>query len=286
MKTNCMIFIACICLFAGELYAQDTVKLHYEEDIIPNGLEQSAEYINSRGHISDVSEAELLIYRNGLSNEKTVMLVVPGGAYKEIAIEYEGYKTAEWLNTNGIAAAVLKYRLPNGNPKVSEQDIAAAMTTLKKWAKKSNVERVGIIGFSAGGHLALMSVTLLHESLRPDFAVLVYPVVSACYDNAGTFRNLLGGTPEPDISERYSLEKHVDVATPPVMLVLTADDKAVDPGNSMLLCKALIEKSIPLQMLVFPEGNHGWWMRERYKYGDVTYNEVLKWIKGPVGSCR
>lgn len=262
--------------------APEPVRLQYDSETVKNGLESETEHINAKGHISCISEAGLLFYPVNGSDQ--VVMIIPGGAYKELAIDYEGIKTAKMLNEHGISAAILKYRMPNGNPEVAEQDIAAAMKTILTWAETNNRQKVTVMGFSAGGHLAAMSITLLSKDIRPDRAVLVYPVISMDFSNVDTNSNLLGCNPSEELCRKYSLENHVDADTPPVLLVLTADDKAVNPENSMRFCRQLINSSVPVQMMMFPEGNHGWWMRERYKYGDITYKEILKWIKGSAGN--
>ena len=157
------------------------VKLFPEGTLTKNGLEEQPESITDKGYYVGVSDPELEVYLPDPARATgQAMLVVPGGSYEKVCVTYEGYKTAEWLNEHGIAAIILKYRMPNGRPGIPLEDGEQAMRVIRRNAAQWNIDprNVGIIGFSAGGHFASTLITeYTSEETRPDFAVLVYPVV-------------------------------------------------------------------------------------------------------------
>lgn len=247
-----------------------------------NGTVPSEERIDSRGYIWDITDSELLVYlpeKDKATGE--AVLVVPGGSYAKNCITYEGYRTAKWLNNAGIAAFILKYRLPDGNPDVILEDGRAAIETIRKNAEKFGVnpDEIGVMGFSAGGHF---SATLLTQygsvSARPDFGILVYPVISSEYDNAATFANLLGDNAGA-AGHEWDADRNVHENMPPVMIVGCGDDKAVPPAQWKAFYEAAVAKDVKIQMHLYPEGGHGFWMRDRYRYGDETYPMIISWIK-------
>ena len=209
------------------------------------------------------------------------VLVVPGGSYAKNCITYEGYRTAKWLNESGIAAFILKYRLPDGNPDVILEDGRAAIETIRKNAEKFGVnpDEIGVMGFSAGGHF---SATLLTQygsvSARPDFGILVYPVISSEYDNAATFANLLGDNAGA-AGHEWDADRNVHENMPPVMIVMCEDDASVPVAQVKSFYEAAVAKDVKIQMHLYPEGGHGFWMRDRYRYGDETYPMIISWIK-------
>jgi acetyl esterase/lipase len=186
-----------------------------------------------------------------------------------------GVQLAKWFNTLGIAAFVLNYRLPT-SPDLQEralaplQDAQRALRLVRahsaKWGIKK--DKVGILGTSAGGHLAATlgthtaDVSAIGDSLnrlayRPDFMILVSPVISlGAYAHAGSRKNLLGPNPAATLVQQYSLETRVTAATPPAFLVHAANDKAVDPMNSLLFYQALLQHQVPASLHIFPQGGH------------------------------
>lgn len=178
---------------------------------------------------------------------------------------------------------ILKYRMPNGHPGIPLEDGEQAMRVIRRNAAQWNIDprSVGIIGFSAGGHFASTLITeYTSGETRPDFAVLVYPVVSMKYSSVRTRENLLGVRSEEEaLRKRHSTSGQVHEGVPETMLLLCSDDKAVVPDNSIAFCRALIRRGVKAEMHIYPEGGHGFWMRERYKYGDETYPAVIRWIE-------
>jgi acetyl esterase/lipase len=187
-------------------------------------------------------------------------VVCPGGGYIRHVMDREGWPIAEWLNVHGIAAILLQYRLPKGRPKVALLDAHQAIRTGRSNAAAWGIDpaRVGILGFSAGGHVASTAATHFDKDSRPDFAVLVYPVVTmGGKTHAGSKKELLGADPSPELVKEYSNELQVTDRTPPTFVTHAADDAPVPPENSRAFVAAMRENGVPVEYLEFPTGGHG-----------------------------
>lgn len=235
------------------------------------------------------------------------IVVVPGGAYQGWAVAHEGYTVAEWFRDHGFAAFVLRYRLPADSPAyrhpVPLLDAQRAIRLVRSRAKEWNVnpDKLGIIGFSAGGHLA--STTLTHfdggnplaadpvdrPASKPDFAVLVYAVISLHDDeitHKGSKANLLGPEPDPAVAKRLSSEYHVGPDTPPTLLVHAIDDAGVPVEHSRRMHAALGKAGIPTDLHEYPAGGHGFGYGINPYYGQVDHappgwlDRVHGWLKG------
>jgi acetyl esterase/lipase len=202
----------------------------------------------------------------------TAVVICPGGGYGGLVTGPEGHGIAKWLNAHGITGIVLEYRLPAGRAYVPLLDAQRAIRTVRASAKAWNInpKRVGVIGFSAGGHLASTAATHFDSgnpkaedpvgrlSCRPDFAILVYPVVTmGAKTHGGSKARLLGPDPKPELVELFSNEKQVSTNTPPVFLAHAKDDTAVPPDNSRDLYAALQKHHIPSEYLELASGGHG-----------------------------
>lgn len=213
----------------------------------------------------------ITIYRPVKPNGAAVV-ICPGGGYGMLVTGPEGQGIAQWLNKKGITAIVLEYRLPYGNSKVPLLDAQQAIRLVRSMAPDLKIDpgRIGIIGFSAGGHLASTAAThfdsgdqrsgdaIARMSSRPDFAILVYPVISMGPEtHSGSKRNLLGPDPSDDLVALFSNEKQVTGQTPPVFLAHAQDDDAVTAANSQLFYDALIAHQVPAHYLKLPSGGHG-----------------------------
>jgi acetyl esterase/lipase len=202
------------------------------------------------------------------------VVVCPGGGYGALAIDHEGHQVARLLTSRGIAAFILKYRLgPRYHHPAMLQDALQAIRYVRWNAEELRVrrDRVGIMGFSAGGHLASSAATLFdegnpasaapidHLGSRPDFAVLVYPVIAMGDDitHTGSMRNLLGETPPADLARQLSTEKQVGPNTPPTFLFHTNEDTDVVPENSVQFYLALRRAGVPAELHIFEKGAHG-----------------------------
>ena len=205
------------------------------------------------------------------------IVICPGGGYGALAMDHEGHQIGQWLNSFGVAGFIVKYRHRNsgagyGHP-VPLQDAQRAIRTVRSRASQWGVDpnRIGVLGFSAGGHLASSAATHFNESLyeardaidrvscRPDFAVLVYPVISFTepFTHVGSRNNLLGVDADKALVEKMSNEKQVTPQTPPTFLLHTWEDKAVPAENSIYFYLALRKANVPAEMHIFLKGQHG-----------------------------
>lgn len=253
--------------------------------------ERSKDPAHPNRALSDVSTSTLTVswpddYRVG--DRFPAVLICPGGGYARLAIDHEGHDVARWLNANGFIAAVLKYRLPDpanpAEPPLPAEDALAGMRMLRERATEWGIreDAVGIMGSSAGGHLASTVATRsaqnmpegkYNELTRPDFQILLYPVISLADGptlHAGSRRNLLGQTPEGRRIEEYSNDKQVTAKTPPAFIVHALDDRGVPIANSRLYVEALKKAGVPCELVELPTGGHGFGLGE--KGGDP-----LKW---------
>lgn len=222
----------------------------------------------------DADKPSLTIYLPSTIAAGTGIIVCPGGGYGGLAMDHEGDQVARWLNSIGIAAFVLKYRLgPRYRHPAPLQDAQRSIRYVRTHAKEFGIasDRIGILGFSAGGHLASTAAThfdagnsLASDEIdragsRPDFAVLAYPVISFAteYAHRGSRRNLLGDSPDPQLVESLSNEKQVTPQTPPTFLFHTNEDAGVPPENSILFYMALRKAGVPAEMHIFERGRHG-----------------------------
>ena len=220
------------------------------------------------------------------------VVICPGGGYGGLVIGPEGHGIAQWLNQHGIAGIVLEYRLPQGRPFVPLLDAQRAIRTVRSNAKPWNIDpgRIGIIGFSAGGHLASTAGThfdggdpqaadpIDRVSCRPDFAILIYPVITMGEKTHGGSRaNLLGRDPKPEMVDLFSNEKQVTDKTPPMFLAHAKDDTVVTPDNSRMMYEALKAHKVAAEYLELPSGGHG---LNGYKgpMWDAWQTKSLEWL--------
>ena len=238
------------------------------------------------------TNAFVSVYRPATPNG-TAVVVCPGGGYSKLVLELEGRNVARWLNRHGIIAVVLEYRLPNGNPSIPLLDAQRAIRLVRAKAEEWNgrTNRVGILGFSAGGHLAATAATRFVEGdpaasdtvdrvdSRPDFTLLIYPVISmGPLADAGSRQNLLWLNPSPEIADWFSNEKHVTDRTPPTFLVHARDDIVVPSANSQMFFAALQSHGVPTEYHELPAGGHG------LGYGGPLWEQwqslAIQWMAG------
>jgi acetyl esterase/lipase len=209
------------------------------------------------------------------------IVICPGGGYGGLVVGGEGHGIAQWLNAQGIAGIVLEYRLPAGHDQVPLLDAQKALTLTRAHAAEWKIDpkKVGIIGFSAGGHLASTSATHFTPENRPDFAILIYPVITMSVGtHGGSKKNLLGPTPTEELANLYSNEKQVTKDTPPTFLAHALDDKTVPIENSRLFHQACQAKGVPSKLLELPKGGHG---LNGYKgpSWDAWQQQSLVWLR-------
>jgi len=226
--------------------------------------EETLSESGSRGNIGDNARMDLYIPK--ACNGKMV-IVCPGGGYSIVSSFNEGSYAAKWLYDRGIAVCVLKYRMPNVHPTVPLDDFQNAIRYCRHHAAEWGVSLIGVMGASAGGHLAACASTMAAEDLtRPDFAILLYPRITLKRgESCGTKNNLLGKDSNwPDVEEHlkalsyWSPESHVTEKTPPTFIALSSDDSTVPATNPIPYYSRLIYCGVKTEMHVYPEGGHGW----------------------------
>jgi len=225
------------------------------------------------------------------------VLICPGGGYGVLAFDHEGNAIARWLNDNGIAGIILKYRLPSDQIMIDKsigplQDAQEAMRVIRRNAAewKINPKKIGVIGFSAGGHLASTISTHYAEkvydvkdniSARPDFSLLIYPVISldTTFTHRGTRNNLLGLKPDVKQVQRFSNELQINAETPPAFLVHSSDDKAVPAMNSIVYFRGLQKTNIPAELHIFQKGGHGYGLSPNGGTESSWPDLCIRWLK-------
>jgi acetyl esterase/lipase len=244
------------------------------------------------GKFSDASKARLTVHLPEKPNG-SAMVICPGGGYGGLVTKGEGHGIAAWLNAHGIAGIVLEYRLPAGRSYVPLLDAQRAIRVVRANASQWKIDpkKIGIIGFSAGGHLAATAAVhfdlgegrktdaVARESSRPDFALLIYPVISMeAGVHRGSKKNLLGETPAEGLQDYFSPQKHIKADTPPAFLAHAIDDKVVSIDNSRLFHDAMKKAGRPTQLVELPSGGHG---LNGYKgpSWDRWQSEALGWLK-------
>ena len=259
--------------------------------------------ITNRGSYRFVHEPVLDVYHAAdEDNTGAAVVICPGGGYSALAYQHEGIQVAKWLNDNGITGIILRYRMHPYRHPVPMMDVQRALRTVRANAKewKINPQRIGVLGFSAGGHLA-STATVHHAnadpasedpiervSSRPNFSVLVYPVITLRPPHAhmGSRKNLLGPEPTEELLDLMSTEKQVNKQTPPTILIHSKDDKGVPIGNSELFLAALKKNGIESKLLVYEKGGHGYGLGRKDTDSMAWPDECIKWFKqiGVIGS--
>jgi acetyl esterase/lipase len=268
-----------------------TIMVHAQQELplyggqpIPNSRPGAdREMVDSVGQpvrysFSKVSRPTLTVYLPEAGKGNGVAVIVcPGGGYTHLAMTHEGADVAKWLNGLGITAFLLKYRLPSDETMIDKtigplQDAQRAIQLVRQRAGEWGVDvgKVGILGFSAGGHLASTAGTHFLQttindsnsgqvSLRPDFLVLLYPVISFSdsIGHRGSRDALIGTHPDPALVLRYSNERQVTAQTPPTFIIHCEDDKTVPVLNSLYFYEALVKNGVPAEIHVYPRGGHG-----------------------------
>ena len=290
------IFLSCVMI-----KAQEIIPLY--DAAIPNSKVAPADYKESfgGGMFRNVTSPTLEIYLPEKGKETgTAVVICPGGGYSVVVYQGEGVSNAKELAKNGIAAFVLKYRLPVDAIMTDKstgplQDAQQAIKIVRENAVKWNIDpaKIGIMGFSAGGHLASTVATHFEKalinnpkgtSLRPDFQVVVYPVISMqqALTHRDSRKQLLGEQPSQQLVDLFSNELQVKENTPPAYITHAADDNVVDVDNSINYFEALRRHKVPVEMHIYPKGGHGFifgrrgWMTSLLEWIGTTTNTNVK----------
>lgn len=295
------IAIFSICLFYTINMNAQSIFILYEGEI-PNSkpiVSREKSLIDAAGieRISKVSIPTLTLYQTEKQETKTAAVIIcPGGGYGILAASHEGSDVAREFNRMGITAFVLKYRLPDDSTMVDKsigplQDAQRAIQFVRENADEFEIDasKIGIMGFSAGGHLAASISTRFKEqlienkkntSLRPDFSILIYPVISFMdgLTHAGSRQNLLGKSISLESKQKFSNELQVSAETPPAFLVHASDDVNVPVFNSIVYYEALLKMKIYSQLLIYPKGGHGFGMNNKTSL-DKYMMGLENWLK-------
>ena len=284
MKT---ILVTALLIMTTSLCAQKPIELPLWPNGAPNSNElKGDEQEMDNGRVSNIKNPDITVYRAEHPNGMAVIMC-PGGGYARLAMNHEGHDMAPWFNTQGITYVVLKYRMPNGHKEVPFSDVEQAIRLVRQHAAEWNINpaKVGIMGASAGGHLASTLAThYTSKETRPDFQILLYPVITmdANFTHAGSRENLITKSPSADLIAKYSNELQVNAQTPQAFIALSSDDKAVLPQNSINYYLALLKHNVPATMHIYPTGGHGWGFRDNFTYKRQWTDELEKWLRNGV----
>lgn len=293
--------ILMILMCTTSLKAQEIVKLY--PGVIPGSKPTPADFketapvgVDGIIRVAKVSEPTLTVFLP--AKEKATgaaVIICPGGGYGILAINHEGYNVAKRFNDIGVAAFVLKYRLPNDAIMVDKSfgplmDAEQAIYLVRRDARKWNVDaaKIGIMGFSAGGHLASTLTVHYNDvkidnkeklSLRPDFSILIYPVISFLESpHTGSANNLAGTNATQAQKEYFSNERHVTQQTPPTFLVHANDDYGVPVQNSIIFNQALVANKVKAEMHLYQSGGHGFGLNNKTT-SDDWFERLINWMK-------
>jgi acetyl esterase/lipase len=287
-KTTALLLIL---MFTFTIRAQEIINLYPGK--IPNSKASGIKEVNVSGMFRGVTIPTLELYLPEKEKASGAAIVIcPGGGYSVVVYQGEGISTAKELVKKGIAVFVLKYRLPDDSTMLDKtigplQDAQQAIKTVRENASKLGIDpnKIGIMGFSAGGHLASTEATHFKKpliensnntSLRPDFQIVVYPVISMQdkLTHTDSRTKLLGQSPPKEVVDLFSNELQVDANTPPAYITHAADDKLVDVDNSIGYFEKLRQNNISVEMHIYPKGGHGFIFRH-----EGWMEPLFKWLK-------
>ena len=245
---------------------------------------------NSNGDEADKAELTVYLPKTEKATGRAVVCC-PGGGYNHLAMDHEGHQWATFFNNQGIALIVLKYRMPHGDRFIPITDAEEAIKTIRRHASEWHIKTddIGIMGFSAGGHLASTIATHSKGEAAPNFQILFYPVITMDlgYTHKGSHDNFLGTTSDSKRDQKemrklevdYSNDLQVNRTTPRAFLALSDDDKAVPPANGLNYYMQLYKHDVPASIHIYPTGGHGWGYRESFAYHYQVIFELKGWLE-------
>lgn len=292
-------FILLFIVISNSALAQTVTEMPLYTGAIPGAKQSSVKeqiiFVNGAVRIASVVTPTLTKFTPVKANGVSV-IICPGGGYGRLAIDHEGVEVAKAFNQIGITAFVLKYRLPNDSIMIDKtagplQDAQEAIRTIRKQAAPwgLNPAKIGIMGFSAGGHLAATAATHFNfiadalsqdpTSVRPDFVILIYPVISFedSITHKGSKTNLIGKNPTVEQTKLFSNELLVTKNSPPAFLVHAGDDGTVPVENSIRYYQACIKNKVPAEMHVYPKGGHGFGLNNKTT-ADKWFDRLINWM--------
>ncbi|MCH5715703.1 alpha/beta hydrolase [Niabella hibiscisoli] len=294
---NIVILLSLLLTVSAEVTAQEFLPI-WEKGKIPNQKYAIPDSIADERALKVGTPGIYVFPANKAENTGTSILICPGGGYQRASYVYNGFNFARWFNTLGINVFVLVYRLPHQanlkEPAIAPlQDAQRAMKYIRSNVSTWNLEtsKLGVMGISAGGHLAAMLSTQISDvskisdrydtlNYRPDFSVLLSPVITmGKWAHKGSRSNLLGSDTSASRIEKYSMEKQVTASTPPAFLVHAVNDKTVNLHNSLLYYNALIDNSVNASLHTFPQGGHGIRVTENPGSTELWLPLLQSWLK-------
>lgn len=225
-------------------------------------------------------EAAVLYVYPAEKSSGVALVACPGGGYVMKAKDHEGFDFADELNNMGITYGVVDYRLPKGQSEVPGDDARKAIKVMREHADEWGIKKTGIMGFSAGGHLASTVAIHYDQASRPDFQILFYPVITMNpeYTHMGSRTNLLGTNPSKELEEKYSNELQVTADTPPALIFHCTDDDVVPVANAVNYYTALQKNGVSATLHIFPKGGHGWGFRDSFEYKSQWLPIFRDWL--------
>ncbi|UGQ44553.1 alpha/beta hydrolase [Massilia endophytica] len=288
--------LALLLMAANGAIAQQSVVPLWPEGV-PNAKPNPGPEHADGERLSNISQPTLTVYPAAIDRPSgTAVIICPGGSYEFLSNTREGQQYAQWLSSLGVTAFVLKYRVSDYGHPAPLQDVLRAIRLVRSQAARYGVapDRIGIMGSSAGGHLAASASTLFNHpagrtggqldavSARPDFAILMYPVITmeAPAVHEGSRHALLGASPSPALVQLMSVEKQVSPATPPTLLFHSQDDGLVPVDNSIMYFQALTRARVPAEMMIFEHGGHGMGMSTGHGTATNWPRRAEDWLRG------
>jgi acetyl esterase/lipase len=276
LQANYVSVMKRICIFLFMTAVSVAVSAQKVLNLWPDGAPQD------NGDPKDKAELTVFLPKENRATGRAIVMC-PGGGYSHLAMQHEGTDWAAFFNQQGIAVFVLKYRMPHGNLQVPVSDAEMAMRMVRAnaeaWHVKTN--QVGIMGFSAGGHLASTIATHSTGDARPDFQILFYPVITMdpSFTHKGSMENFLGKNPKKKDIQDYSNDRQVTRATPRAFIALSDDDRAVLPMNGANYYMECYRHDVPASLHIYPTGGHGWGYRASFDFHLEMLHELKAWLK-------
>ncbi|MBP8917822.1 MAG: alpha/beta hydrolase [Chitinophagales bacterium] len=275
--------LAALLLYSTFMFSQKEILLYSTSNPEKSFIEEN-EIANGTEWITFVSRARMYMYPADKKNKRrTSVLICPGGGYGGLAAQKEGVEIAHWFNSLGVTAFVLYYRMPFAHHEIPLKDAKTAIQIIRNNSRQwdLNKKRIGVIGFSAGGHLAATLGTHFDKFNKPNFMALIYPVISfrPAFFPGGTCENLLGKNPPKELINFYSNELHATKHTPPTFLVHALNDEVVEPLHSQAFADSLKSRKVNFELVLYKNGGHGFGMRPQNVDADQWPNRLKEWLK-------
>ena len=273
---------------AGQPHGTGQAGRHIVLDLWPGGVpaDNGVDY-QAPANPNDVKPQLHVFLPSGHSDASRAVIICPGGAYAGLAMQHEGFEWKDFFTSRNIAALVLLYRLPHGHHQVPADDLLQAMRLTRQHAALWHIDpgQIGVMGSSAGGHLATTVATHAPASLTPAFQILFYPVVStdSLVTHQWSCHNLLGRSPSPELLHYYSNERHVTPSAPAAFIAASADDVDVPVLNSARYFEALTRNGVPAVIHIYPTGGQGWGIKQDFRYHRAMLQDLSDWLEALTG---